>query len=68
MKIALDNIDRVVAIIRPAKNTEEARKGLMDAFQLSEKQAQSILDMRLARLTSLERTKIVDELRPCRRR
>jgi DNA gyrase subunit A len=62
LKIALDNIDRVVAIIRAAKNTEEAREGLMAAFQLSEKQAQSILDMRLARLTNLERTKILDEL------
>ncbi len=62
LKIALDNIDQVVAIIRAAKNTEEARIGLMGAFQLSEKQAQSILDMRLARLTSLERTKILDEL------
>jgi len=62
LKIALENIDRVVAIIKAAKNTEEARTGLMDAFQLSEKQAQSILDMRLARLTSLERTKILDEL------
>jgi DNA gyrase subunit A len=62
LKIALDNIDRVVSIIRQAKNTEEARNGLMSAFELSEKQAQSILDMRLARLTNLERTKILDEL------
>jgi DNA gyrase subunit A len=62
LKIALDNIDEVVAIIRRSKNTEEARNGLMGAFQLSERQAQSILDMRLARLTSLERTKILDEL------
>jgi len=62
LKIALDNIDRVVSIIRQAKNTEEARNNLMSAFQLSEKQAQSILDMRLARLTSLERSKITDEL------
>ncbi|MGD0656716.1 MAG: DNA gyrase subunit A [Syntrophorhabdales bacterium] len=62
LRIALDNIDRVVAIIRAAKNTEEAREGLIAAFQLSEKQAQSILDMRLARLTNLERTKILDEL------
>jgi DNA gyrase subunit A len=62
LKVALDNIDRVVAIIRQAKNAEEARNGLISAFQLSEKQAQSILDMRLARLTSLEHTKILDEL------
>jgi DNA gyrase subunit A len=63
LKIALDNIDRVVTIIRQAKNTEEARNNLISAFALSEKQAQSILDMRLARLTSLERMKILDELR-----
>jgi DNA gyrase subunit A len=62
LKIALDNIDQVVTIIRQAKNTEEARTGLIAAFQLSERQAQSILDMRLARLTNLERTKILDEL------
>jgi len=63
LKTALDHIDEVVALIKKAKNTEEARHGLMSAFQLSEKQAQSILDMRLARLTSLERTKILDELK-----
>jgi DNA gyrase subunit A len=62
LKVALDNIDQVVTIIRRAKNTEEARNGLMAAFSLSERQAQSILDMRLARLTSLERNKIMDEL------
>ena len=62
LKIALDNIDRVVAIIRQSKNTEEARNALMETFQLSEKQSQSILDMRLARLTNLERAKILDEL------
>ncbi len=62
LKVALDNIDQVVAIIRRAKNTEEARNNLMGAFSLSERQAQSILDMRLARLTSLERNKVMDEL------
>lgn len=62
LKIALDNIDQVVSIIRKAKNSEEARNGLISTFALSEKQAQSILDMRLARLTNLERTKIFDEL------
>ncbi len=62
LKTALDHIDEVVSIIRKAKNTEEARNNLMAAFELSERQAQSILDMRLARLTSLERTKILDEL------
>jgi DNA gyrase subunit A len=63
LKIALDNIDQVIAIIKKAKNSEEARNSLISTFQLSEKQAQSILDMRLARLTSLERTKILDELK-----
>ena len=61
LKIALEHIDEVVAIIRKAKNTEEARNALMARFQFSEKQAQSILDMRLARLTSLERNKVLDE-------
>lgn len=61
LKIALDNIDEVVAIIKAAKNTEEARNNLIGRFQLSEKQAQSILDMRLARLTNLERSKILDD-------
>ena len=61
LKVALEHIDEVVSIIRKAKNTEEARNALMTRFKFSEKQAQSILDMRLARLTSLERTKILDE-------
>ncbi len=61
LKIALEHIDEVVSIIRKAKNVEEARNGLIARFQFSEKQAQSILDMRLARLTSLERNKILDE-------
>jgi DNA gyrase subunit A len=60
-KIALENIDEVVSIIRKSKNTEEARNALMARFQFSERQAQSILDMRLARLTSLERSKILEE-------
>jgi DNA gyrase subunit A len=60
-KIALEHIDEVVSIIRKSKNTEEARNALIARFQFSEKQAQSILDMRLARLTSLERNKILDE-------
>ncbi|HCX65911.1 MAG TPA: DNA gyrase subunit A [Eubacteriaceae bacterium] len=56
--IALDNIDRVIKIIRGSKNGEEAKGLLMDEFGLSEKQAQAILDMRLQRLTGLEREKI----------
>ncbi len=62
LKIALENIDKVVEIIKKSMNVEEARKNLKDTFDLSEKQAQAILDMRLQRLTSLETKKIVDEL------
>lgn len=59
--IALDNIDEVVALIRASKTPEEAREGLMQRFSLSEIQARAILDMRLQRLTGLERDKIQDE-------
>lgn len=59
--IALDHIDEVIKLIRASKNTEEARSGLMTRFGLSEKQAQAILDMRLQRLTGLERDKIENE-------
>jgi DNA gyrase subunit A len=61
LKIALEHIDEVIAIIKKAKNSDEAKKALIAAFEFSERQAQSILDMRLARLTSLERTKILDD-------
>lgn len=61
LKIALDNIDEVIKIIRGSKNTDTARIGLMTRFGLSEKQAQAILDMRLQRLTGLEREKIEAE-------
>lgn len=57
-QIALDHIDEVIALIRRSRNDEEARVGLMQNFGLSEKQAQAILDMRLRRLTGLEREKI----------
>ena len=57
-QIALDHIDAVIALIRSSHNDEEARQGLMHNFGLSEKQAQAILDMRLRRLTGLEREKI----------
>jgi DNA gyrase subunit A len=60
-KIALDNIDEVIRIIRSSKNSEEAKQGLMSSFGLSDKQSQAILDMRLARLTGLERDKIEAE-------
>ena len=59
--VALDNLDAVIALIRGAADPEAARSGLMDEFGLSKVQAQAILDMRLQRLTGLERDKIVDE-------
>ncbi len=65
---ALDNIDAIVATIRASKETGEARVALMDQFQFSEKQAQAILDMKLARLTGLEKQKIIDELVELRER
>jgi DNA gyrase subunit A len=62
LKIALDYIDQVIALIRAAKSPGEARDGLMAQFSLSQIQAQAILDMQLQRLTGLERQKILDEL------
>ena len=62
LKIALDNIDEVVKLIRASKSDEEARNGLMTKFNLTEIQANAILEMRLRRLTGLEREKIEDEL------
>src|SRR5262249_23658781 len=59
--IALDNIDAVVALIRAAADTDEARAGLIERFSLTEIQAQAIPDMRLARLPGLERKKIQDD-------
>jgi DNA gyrase subunit A len=61
LKIAIENLDQAIAIIRGAKDPATARDGLMSAFALSQPQAQAILDMRLQRLTGLERSKIVDE-------
>lgn len=61
LKIALDNIDEVINIIRSSKSTEIARNTLMERFALSDKQAQAILEMRLRRLTGLERDKIEEE-------
>ncbi|MFA7215177.1 MAG: DNA gyrase subunit A, partial [Bacillota bacterium] len=61
LRIALDNIDRVITLIRSSKNDQIAKDGLMSEFGLSEKQAQAILDMRLRRLTGLEREKIDSE-------
>ncbi|MDG1779851.1 MAG: DNA gyrase subunit A [Flavobacteriales bacterium] len=59
--IALDNIDEVIKLIRASKTPEEARSGLMNRFELSELQARAILDMRLQKLTGLERDKLHEE-------
>ncbi|WZL75088.1 DNA gyrase subunit A [Clostridiaceae bacterium 35-E11] len=61
LKIALDNIDAVIQLIRSSASVAEAKIGLMDTFHLSEKQAQAILDMRLQKLTGLEREKLEEE-------
>ncbi len=63
LKIALDNLDAIIKLIRTSKDGDEARQGLMTNFKLSEIQAKAILDMRLQRLTGLERQKIEDEYR-----
>ena len=62
LKIALDNIDEVVKLIRASKSDTEAQEGLMNRFGLTEIQSQAILEMRLRRLTGLERDKIEAEL------
>ncbi len=62
LKAAIDNLDEVVALIRRSANPAEAKSGLMERFSLSAIQAQAILDMRLQRLTALERDKILEEL------
>jgi DNA gyrase subunit A len=61
LKIALENLDEVIALIKASANPEEAKIGLVKEFKLSEIQAQAILDMRLQRLTGLERDKIIAE-------
>ncbi|WP_060678551.1 DNA gyrase subunit A [Virgibacillus halodenitrificans] len=61
LRIALDHLDEVISLIRNSKTADVARNGLMEKFELSEKQAQAILDMRLQRLTGLEREKIENE-------
>jgi len=60
-KIALDNLDAIIKLIRASKDPAEAKDGLMKHFKLSEIQAQAILDLRLQRLTGLERDKIIEE-------
>jgi len=61
LRIALDHIDEIVELIRASADVDTARAGLMNRFGLTEKQSQAILDMRLQRLTGLERQKIEDE-------
>jgi DNA gyrase subunit A len=61
LKIAISNLDEVVELIKASPGPKEAKQGLMDKYDLSEIQAQAILDMRLQRLTGLERDKIVEE-------
>ncbi len=59
--VALDNLDEVIALIRGSDDVDEARAGLMDKFELSERQAQAILDMRLQRLTALQSKKVRED-------
>ncbi|HSF67422.1 MAG TPA: DNA gyrase subunit A [Nitrospiraceae bacterium] len=61
LKIALDNLDAVITLIRRSQSPDEARVGLMRSFALSEIQANAILEMRLQRLTQLERNKLIEE-------
>ncbi|TAN44657.1 MAG: DNA gyrase subunit A [Nitrospirae bacterium] len=61
LKVALDHLDAIIALIRKSKNPDEAKTGLMKNYPLTEIQAQAILEMRLQRLTGLEREKIVSE-------
>jgi len=63
LKIALDNIDEIIKIIRGSKDPTQAKEGLMNGFNLSEIQSQAILDMRLQKLTGLEVDKVVAEYR-----
>jgi DNA gyrase subunit A len=63
LKIAVDNIDAVIDLIRSSKDTEAAKSGLMESFELSARQAQAILDMRLAKLTGLEREALITEMK-----
>lgn len=60
-RVALDNLDAIISLIRKSRDAEEAREGLMKKFSLSKTQAQAILDMRLNRLTGLEREKVEEE-------
>ncbi len=61
LKIAIDNLDEVIALIRASGSPAEAKEGLRRKFKFSDRQAQAILDMRLQKLTGLERQKVLDE-------
>ena len=61
LKLALENIDEVISIIRKSKSPKEAKEKLIDIFEFSDRQAQAILDMKLQRLTSLEIEKVIEE-------
>ena len=63
LKIALDHLDEIIALIRGSKNAELARGAMVKRFSMTETQAQAVLDMRLQRLTGLERQKILDDLK-----
>ncbi len=63
LRVALDNIDQVVELIKTSRNPAEAKERLIERFELSEIQSQAILDMRLQRLTNLEQEKILEEYR-----
>src|SRR5207248_11195075 len=67
LKIAVDNIDEVIRIIKKSKDTPSADAALRKRFKLSEKQSAEILNMRLARLTALEITKLEEELKDVRK-
>src|SRR4029078_12336745 len=62
LKIAVDNIDAVIDLIRSSKDTDAAKSGLMQSFDLSARQAQAILDMRLAKVTRLAREALIAEI------
>ena len=63
LKVALDNLDAVIALIKASATPADAKQGLIEKFSLSAVQAQAILDMRLQRLTALERDKLLEELK-----
>lgn len=65
MLIALDHIEEVIRIIRSSQNTQAAKENLMNRFELSDAQAQAIVDMRLRALTGLEREKLEMSIRSC---